>query len=375
MSDGRVSPLSLLRSIDLALIFAVLALTMIGITSIYSAASGVNVSGLALARRQLIWGGLSVFLSAITVKIGYKSILRWGYVYYGILLFCLLFVMVQGDTAKGALRWLSVGPVRIQPSEFGKIVLAIAMAKFMAYRDMSKFTEFAKIWALGGASAVLILIQPDLGTSLVYLTMIFASLVVGGARKRHLAGLIGLGLSLLPFAWHGLKTYQKQRIMVFINPEMDPLGAGYNVIQSRIAVGSGSLWGRGFLNGTQSKLKFLPEPHTDFIFSVFSEEWGFVGALVVLGLFTFVLWRMISIAVKSKDRQGKIMVGSLSGWLWFQIVESVGMSIGILPVTGAPLPFMSYGGSALVSVFVAVGLIISVGLSDEEERVEYEKCK
>ncbi len=375
MSDGRVSPLSVLRSIDLALIFAVLALTMIGITSIYSAASGVNVIGLALARRQLIWGGLSVFLSAITVKIGYKSILRWGYVYYGILLFCLLFVMVQGDTAKGALRWLSVGPVRIQPSEFGKIVLAIAMAKFMAYRNMSKFTEFAKIWALGGASAVLILIQPDLGTSLVYLTMIFASLVVGGARKRHLAGLIGLGLSLLPFAWHGLKAYQKQRIMVFINPEMDPLGAGYNVIQSRIAVGSGSLWGKGFLSGTQSKLKFLPEPHTDFIFSVFSEEWGFVGALVVLGLFTFVLWRMISIAVRSKDRQGKIMVGALSGWLWFQIVESVGMSIGILPVTGAPLPFMSYGGSALVSVFVAVGLIISVGLSDEEERVEYEKCK
>lgn len=373
MSEDRPSLFKKVRSIDIPLILAVLALTFIGVISIYSAASGVNESGLALARRQLIWGGLSLFLSILTVKIGYKVILKWGYVFYGLLLLFLLFVMVQGEFSKGALRWLSFGMFRIQPSEPGKILLALVLAKFMAYRDMTEVLDFAKVWILGGLSAFLILIQPDLGTSLVYLTMIFAALMAGGARKRYLSGLIGLGLLLLPFAWRGLKTYQKQRLLVFINPETDPLGAGYNVIQSRIAVGSGSLWGKGFMNGTQSKLKFLPEPHTDFIFSVFSEEWGFIGSLVVLGLFTLVLWRMISIAIKSKDRQGKVMVGALTGWIWFQTVESVGMSIGILPVTGAPLPFMSYGGSALVSVFIAMGLVLSVGVLDEEERVQYKK--
>lgn len=372
MSEERGSLVGLLRSIDIPLIIAVLALTSIGIMSIYSAASGVNVSGLALARRQLVWGGLSLLISLLIVKIGYRSIVKSSYILYGVLILFLLFVMVQGEVSKGALRWLSVGPIRIQPSEPGKILLSLFLAKFMAYKEMTDLIDFAKVWALGGLSAFLILIQPDLGTSLVYFTVIFSALIVGGARKRHLLGLIGIGLAMLPFAWHGLKSYQKQRLLVFINPEADPLGAGYNVIQSRIAVGSGSLWGKGFMNGTQSKLKFLPEPHTDFIFSVFSEEWGFLGCLLVLALFAFVMWRMISIAIKSKDRRGKVLVGALTGWIWFQTVESVGMSMGILPVTGAPLPFLSYGGSALVSVFIAISLVISVGLTDEMERNQYD---
>ncbi|SMG24335.1 rod shape-determining protein RodA [Dethiosulfovibrio salsuginis] len=372
MSEERGSSVGLLRAIDIPLIIAVLALTSIGIMSIYSAASGVNVSGLALARRQLVWGGLSLLISLLIVKIGYRSIVKSSYILYGVLILFLLFMMVQGEVSKGALRWLSVGPIRIQPSEPGKILLSLFLAKFMAYKEMTDLIDFAKVWALGGLSAFLILIQPDLGTSLVYFTVIFSALIVGGARKRHLLGLIGIGLAILPFAWHGLKSYQKQRLLVFINPESDPLGAGYNVIQSRIAVGSGSLWGKGFMNGTQSKLKFLPEPHTDFIFSVFSEEWGFLGCLLVLALFAFVMWRMISIAIKSKDRRGKVLVGALTGWIWFQTVESVGMSIGLLPVTGAPLPFLSYGGSALVSVFIAIGLVISVGLTDEMERNQYD---
>lgn len=373
MSEEKGPLMELLSSIDVPLILAVLALTLIGVASIYSAASGVNVSGLALARRQLVWGGLSLLISGIVIKIGYRSIVKTSYILYGLLIFFLLLVMIQGEVSKGALRWISLGPVRIQPSEPGKIMLSLFLAKYMAYKEMTELLDFGKVWLFGGLSAFLILVQPDLGTSLVYFTIIFSALIVGGARKRHLMGLIGFGIAILPFAWHGLKPYQKQRILVFINPETDPLGAGYNVIQSRIAVGSGSLWGKGFMNGTQSKLRFLPEPHTDFIFSVFSEEWGFLGALVVLGLFAFVMWRMISIAVKSKDRRGKVMIGALTGWIWFQTVESVGMSMGILPVTGAPLPFLSYGGSALVSVFIAVGLVLSVGLTDERERKQFER--
>jgi rod shape determining protein RodA len=178
---------------------------------------------------------------------------------------------------------------------------------------------------------------------------------------------------MLPVGWYFLKGYQKQRLMVFVDPSLDPLGAGYNVIQSRIAVGSGSIWGKGFLQGTQSKLRFLPEPHTDFIFSVFSEECGFIGGVIVLAIFSLLFWRTISIAIKTKDKQAKVMIAALTAWIWFQVFECVGMSMGLLPVTGLPLPLLSYGGSALVATSAALGLIASVGMTDEMERQTFER--
>ncbi len=371
MSEERTTLSEKLKCFDIPLVLSVILLTLIGVASIYSAASGVNRSGLGLARRQLLWGGLSLLASGVVIKIGYKTMLKWGYYLYSALIISLLLILIMGTMAKGAQSWFSLGSIRLQPSELGKIALALAMARFMAYNELNSLSDFLKVWLLAGASVFLILSQPDLGSSFVYLVMTFAALVAGGSRKRHLLGLVGIGLSFLPILWHALKPYQKQRLLVFINPEMDPLGAGYNVIQSRIAVGSGSLWGKGFMNGTQSKLRFLPEPHTDFIFSVFSEEWGFIGGVVVLSLFSLMIWRMIAIAIKSKDRQGKVMTAALAGWLWFQVFECIGMSMGLLPVTGVPLPFLSYGGSALMAVFIAVGLVLSVGLTDEAERRQY----
>ncbi len=176
----------------------------------------------------------------------------------------------------------------------------------------------------------------------------------------YLVGLCGAALLAMPFAWHFLKTYQRLRLMVFLNPYVDPLGAGYNVIQSRIAVGSGRLVGKGFMMGTQSKLGFLPEPHTDFIFSVFAEEFGFLGGIVLLALFSLLLWRIIAAGVKSRDLRGKVLVASIAGWIWFQVLEGMAMSMGLAPVTGLPLPFLSYGGSSLLSLGIALGLVQSV---------------
>lgn len=362
-----------LKGLDFTLFFCIVILYFIGVAFIYSAASGINVSGIGFARRQLMWGGLSIVAFGGILKIGYRRFLSWGYWIYGGILFCLVLVLLTGVVAKGAQSWFSFGGFRLQPSELGKISLALLLAKLSVYGKLETLTGFLKVWALSGCSLVLVLLQPDLGSSLVYATMIFAALWASGCRKRHFFSLIGLGLAMLPVGWHFLKGYQKQRLMVFVDPSLDPLGAGYNVIQSRIAVGSGSIWGKGFLQGTQSKLRFLPEPHTDFIFSVFSEECGFIGGVIVLAIFSLLFWRTISIAIKTKDKQAKVMIAALTAWIWFQVFECVGMSMGLLPVTGLPLPLLSYGGSALVATSAALGLIASVGMTDEMERQTFER--
>lgn len=360
------------KKIDIVIIICVLFLFIVGVSSVYSAASGVNYNGWNLARRQLIWGGLSVVAFFAVLKTGYRKFLEYAYPIYGAVVAVLLIVLLFGLTAKGAQSWLNIGRFRLQPSEFGKIALSLALARTMAYNSPSDIKTFSSILALAAASGMLVVIQPDMGSALVYGVITFVGLFAAGAKRRYLLSLVGSGLIMLPMGWQFLKSYQKKRILVFLDPTLDPLGAGYNVIQSRIAVGSGQIWGKGFLNGTQSKLGFLPEPHTDFIFSVLSEEWGFLGAFAVLFVFSVLLYRIISIGIKTKDVQGKILVATLSAWIWFQVFECVGMSIGILPVTGVPLPLLSYGGSALLANSIAFALIVSVGILDETERQQYE---
>ena len=239
---------------------------------------------------------------------------------------------------------------------------------------MSRYppTDLKTFFAALGIIALpvfLVLIQPDAGSALVYLVISFIMLLAAGTPLKYLGTIVGLGVAAIPFLIiFVLKEYQRNRILVFIDPMRDPLGAGYNVIQSRIAVGSGGLTGKGFMLGTQSKLKFLPEPHTDFIFSVFSEEFGFIGNLILIFLFTVLLFRIIFIGIKSKDRNCKILVSGVAGWLWFQMFESMGMSIGIVPVTGLPLPFLSYGGSSLLSIFITLGIVASVYVDEAENR-------
>ena len=232
------------------------------------------------------------------------------------------------------------------------------------------FRERMRAAALAAAGSImaLVMLQPDLGSTLVYAVMLAAVLIAAGTPVKVLAGMAAAGLAMLPLGWMVLKPYQRMRLLVFIDPTVDPQGAGYNVIQSRIAVGSGGLFGKGFMHGTQGKLHFLPEPHTDFIFSVFSEEFGFAGCVVVLFLFGVLLLRVLAVSQYTKDVRAKLMCVAIAAWLWFQIFESVAMSMGLAPVTGLPLPLFSYGGSSLLVICIALGLVQSAHIVARRER-------
>ena len=347
-------------SSDRNLLFATVALFFIGLFSIFSASLGMEKNAGAFVVRQAIWGLVSFSAYAVVLRIGYVRLLELAYRLYGITLILLVIVLVLGHVVRGSQSWIGFAGVRLQPSEVTKVGLALLLSKHLCRHPVKKPRDLAGVLALAGVSLVLVLAQPDLGSAIVLSVMILTALYAAGTPVRYLVGLCGAALLAMPFAWHFLKTYQRLRLMVFLNPYVDPLGAGYNVIQSRIAVGSGRLVGKGFMMGTQSKLGFLPEPHTDFIFSVFAEEFGFLGGLALLALFSLLLWRIIAAGVKSRDLRGKVLVASIAGWIWFQVVEGMAMSMGLAPVTGLPLPFLSYGGSALLSLGIALGLVQSV---------------
>ena len=347
-------------SSDRNLLFATVALFFIGLFSIFSASLGMEKNAGAFVVRQAIWGLVSFSAYAVVLRIGYLRLLELAYRLYGIALILLVIVLVLGHVARGSQSWIGFAGIRLQPSEVTKVALALLLSKHLCRHPVKKPRDLAGVLALAGMSLVLVLAQPDLGSAIVLSVMILTALYAAGTPVSYLVGLCGAALLAMPFAWHFLKTYQRLRLMVFLNPYVDPLGAGYNVIQSRIAVGSGRLVGKGFMMGTQSKLGFLPEPHTDFIFSVFAEEFGFLGGLALLALFSLLLWRIIAAGVKSRDLRGKVLVASIAGWIWFQVVEGMAMSMGLAPVTGLPLPFLSYGGSALLSLGIALGLVQSV---------------
>ena len=359
-----------LHALDYPLLIAVLLMYLTGVATIYSAGGGPAGLGKFYAGRQLIWGLAAIVMLAVVLRLDYEFFLDASYWLYGGCCLLLLLLFAMGHRAKGAQSWINLGFFKLQPAEFVKLGLAFVMAHHLTLFPPYNLKNFAGALALGGVSALLVLVQPDLGSTLVYGVMIFVALLVAGAPKRYLLSLMGGAAALLPLGWMFLKEYQKKRILVFINPELDPLGAGYNVIQSRIAVGSGRFFGKGFMQGAQSKLRFLPEPHTDFIFSVFAEEFGLVGGLFVLALLSFILWRMIRVALRARSVTVKILVASLSASLWFHSFESVGMSMGLLPVTGLPLPLMSYGGSSLLATVLAIGVTVKLGAQNEISRRE-----
>lgn len=369
MPEKRGSSWREIRSnIDLLMLFATIALFLLGIAAIYSASPNKAVTMSSFAVRQLVWGATSAVIYVMVLKIGYEKFLDLAGPLFGIMLAVLVLLLVVGHTSKGSQSWFNLGFLRFQPSEMGKVILALALAQVCFKLPPTDFKGIAAAVGLAGVMIVLILLQPDLGSSLVYSVMFFAVLVAAGAPVKFLSGIVVSILAMLPVAWMFLKPYQKMRLMVFLDPTIDPQGAGYNVIQSRIAVGSGGLFGKGFLHGTQGKLHFLPEPHTDFIFSVFSEEFGFIGCLIVLILFTVLLLRMLNVAYYTRDTRGKLLIAGIAGWIWFQITESIGMSMGLLPVTGLPLPLFSYGGSSLLAVAIALALVQSVIIVSREGR-------
>lgn len=263
----------------------------------------------------------------------------------------------------GAQRWLAMGPLRLQPSEFVKIGIAVLTAHLLSREVEPVPLGLRHLWLPAIAAALpagLILLQPDLGTALLVTAVAGSIVLFHGIRRNVLLGLAGAAVMAAPAAWMLLKEYQKQRILTFLDPERDPLGAGYHIIQSKIAVGSGQFLGKGFLMGTQARLQFLPERHTDFIFSVLAEEWGFLGAFGVLALYgLLVLWGL-DIAAKARDTFGRLLAVGVTSILFLHVAINVGMVTGCLPVVGVPLPLFSYGGSSVLTTYLCAGILINV---------------
>jgi rod shape determining protein RodA len=275
----------------------------------------------------------------------------------------LVLVPLVGSSGGGARRWIALGFFSLQPSELVKVTLLLVLARdFHRYAPPQGYGLRELIYpaVLVAIPAGLILAEPNLGTAMV-LGLLFLSLVfAAGIRLRSfmLAGLAGGGV--LPLLWHHMKSYQKQRVLSFLNPDSDPLGAGYHMIQSKITVGSGMLWGKGFLQGTQNRLDFLPEKHTDFVFAVVAEEWGFIGTAVLLALYCALLMRLLVIAGKARDRFSALVAVGVASIVFWQMLINIGMNLGMLPVVGVPLPLLSYGGSSLLTMMVALGLALNV---------------
>ena len=355
-----------LRNLDQTVLLSTLALLAIGLLVLYSASfQKLPSNGADYLSRQLTWMSLGGVLAAVLVLVDYHRWLELSYWLYGLGVVFLVVVLEMGVVRGGAQRWLSFGPVSIQPSEFAKIATILALSRYLgARRDPGS----PKLRTILGACVLLlvpmglILMQPNLGTASIFGVVGMGMLLVWGIPLRALLGVLGAGVAAIPIGWHFLADYQRSRLLVFINPNLDPLGAGYTVIQSKIAMGSGFLFGKGWLSGTQSRLNFLPERHTDFIFSVVGEEWGFLGTSVCLGLFAFFCVRSLRIAVETRDPYGRLLVVGLVTMLAIHTVVNVGMSVGMMPVVGLPLPFLSYGGSWLLTTLVAVGMILSVSV-------------
>jgi rod shape determining protein RodA len=350
------------RRWDATLLVVAGLLSAIGVLLIYSAtAAQPDLRGLPW--RQLVWIGMALAAMALTASLDHQGVAELGTLAYGAVLALLLLVLaVARRSAYGGGGWLNLHFFYLQPSELAKLALILALAKRLQAQQ-GRMRHFSSLIVPLGMMALfqfLILREPDLGTSMVLAPITFAMLLVAGARPWHL-GLVLAGLTAtLPMAWPFLHDYQRNRVLTFLDPSLDALGAGYNAIQSQIAVGSGGWFGQGFMRGTQSQLHFVPFHHNDFIFSVLGEEWGFLGAALVLGLLLLLLARIAEVAAKARSMSGSLMAVGVLAWLGTQSFVNVGMNVGLVPVTGIPLPFISYGGSATVAAFIGLGLVLSV---------------
>lgn len=344
----------LVRGLDRGVLIASLVLVAVSWLAMISAAATLNP---ALARRHTLYIGLGIVVCAVTARTNYRRWLDLAAVFYALAVIGLILVEMAGTVRLGAARWLSVFGLSLQPSEFAKLATVLILANYLAgqprpLRGRVVMTSLG----LAVVPAVLIFMQPDLGTASVLGVIWLGMVWVAGISTRWLRGL-GLALvAVLPVGWHMLKAYQRARLMAFIDPHADPLGAGYTIIQSTIAIGSGGWTGRGWLSGTQNQLNFLPERHSDFIFSVIGEEWGLVGCLIVVAAFGLLLVRGSRIAMEAVEARGRLLVVGILCWLGYQACVNMGMVMGLLPVVGLPLPLVSYGGTSMLTVWLSLGL-------------------
>ena len=356
----------LLRRTDFPLILATACIIILSLITIGSA-THINTLGdeqYWFVQRQGISALVDIALAAFFMNFDYKILQQYGHKLYMFNLLLLLAVMLIGESALGAQRWISIGPISIQPSEFSKLIMIISLAALLENKvgKLNSLMDLVPIMLYVGLPFLLVLKQPDLGTSLVFIAIFLGMIFAAGVNLRILGGLLGTGVMALPVLWLFLKDYQKMRIHVFLDPNLDPLGSGYHIIQSKIAIGSGLIFGKGLFAGTQSQLNFLPENHTDFIFAVVGEELGFIGVAVLLLLYLIILWRGLKIAQNASDVFGQLLAVGIVSMLMFHIFVNVGMTMGIMPVTGIPLPLMSYGVSSLTTNILAIAILLNIQL-------------
>lgn len=350
------------RQIDWFLIFEVVLLVIAGFITLKSAVLTVN-GGDVIVKKQMVFLSFGFVLSLFLFFYDYRKLLDLVPVLYLATVVLLIITLISGRVVHGSKSWLNLGLFMLQPSEPAKII-AILTVGYIVKNDRNQYLTLKtsiKIIVAILILFLLIILQPDFGTSSVFIVILAIDLFVLGVDRRVIVLFVILFVLASGFSWiYVFKPYQKERILTVLNPERDPLGSGYQVIQSKIAVGSGRIFGKGYGKGTQSKLKYLPEPHTDFIFAVFSEEFGFLGVSMVLTLFLLMIMRMLNISRVALDREGMIIVIGVVAVFFYQAVVSMGMVVGLIPTTGIPLPFFSYGGSGTITYLSMVGLVLNV---------------
>ncbi|MCG3777852.1 MAG: Peptidoglycan glycosyltransferase MrdB [Nitrospira sp.] len=361
---GRTTNSASVDTFDLRFIGLIVAILGAGVLSIYSVTYDQNAA-FPFYAKQVVWILLGAVAFLAMWLSDYHQIARLAYPAYAIILVLLTVVLVEGKSSRGAQRWIPMGPFAFQPSEFAKLVLILTLAHYYSKAPRVGWLQRV-VWPglLVLPGLILILKQPDLGSGLSFLVVYVVMLLMVGTRPKALSMALVFALMLFPFAWEAmwgsLHDYQRQRIMTFVDSTYDTSGKGYHALQSRIAIGSGELTGKGLHGGTQSQLKFLPEGHTDFVFSVFAEEWGFLGALALLLLFAALIWLSLEIVARAKDRLGALLAVGITCMLSFCIMVNIGMTVGTFPIVGIPLPLMSYGGSATVMTLASLGLLLNI---------------
>ncbi|HOB82236.1 MAG TPA: rod shape-determining protein RodA [Peptococcaceae bacterium] len=360
------------KSIDYTLLGAVALILVMGFFVLDSAT--VNASaryGINFVLRQILWAIVGLGAFCCVLFIDYSKLSKFAIPIFALNIVLLVATLIFGEETNGAQAWIPIGPFKLQPAEIAKILLIVGLAQFLVPRigKLNTLKDLLPVFVYVAVPLGLILLQPDLGTGLVYVAIMFGMLLAAGASPLLLSLLFGGGIGAIALAvfghytwgwWLPLKTYQLNRLVAFINPMVDPRGAGWNVIQSQIAVGSGGLWGKGLGMGSQNINNFLPAQWTDFIFCVLAEELGFIGAVLLLGLFFVLLFRGLRIAKLAKDPFGTLIAVGVVSMFAFHILQNVGMTVGLMPITGIPLPFVSYGGSSLLANMLALGLLMNV---------------
>lgn len=356
------------RAFDLQLTVYAVLLAAIGLAMAYSnsaAAGGSALESGSTFARGLVWAAIAVVVFVLATAFDYKWLKTFAWPLYLVNLGLLGLSLVIGSGVGGSSRWVSVLGFQFQFSELAKILMIVVLANYLASREtkLDSLVTILGACLLLGPPWILVMLQPDLGTSLVLVSILAGMLFMSGASLRWLTVLAVGVVAVIPIAWtHVLRDYQRQRLISFLDPAADPMGSGYQLLQSQIAVGSGGWMGKGLTNGTQNQLDFLPVQATDFVFAILAEELGFIGAMVVLGLFVALLWRILLAAWRARDPFGALVASGLASMILFQLFVNIGMVIGIMPITGIPLPFVTHGGASLVSLAAGLGILQSVNL-------------